>query len=246
MEVATTNQVSSNLTAGGNMTASFIADIFSNVSHSAKPLNTPTHTYESPHGSIDVSKSDITEVTTTESPKTTTGMDPVPTIVRGTTSPEVPMHTTGSNTDSVEKHTYKGRRRFYEIVLRMTLTDKETEIGGSANLKIPVQDSWVEDPKDDPEPNTDTTSAATVTTGSSTPPPTPLVIDAESMAGVRMYLTDAKYKASDALENYVSKRNADRNLLDQYQSLINEFFLNRVKASRKGPDNVVAKSYFEY
>ena len=224
--VATTNQVSNNLTAGGNMTASFVNDTYSNVSLSDDPQNTPTQTYGSPQGSIDVSKSDIAEVTTTESPKTTTGMDPVPTIVRGTTSLEVPMHNAGSNTDSVEKHTYKGRRRIYEIVLRITLTVKETEIGGSANLKSLVQDSWVEDHKDDPEPNTDTTSAATAadTTESPTPPPTPVAIDAESMAGVRMCLTDARHKASDALENYVSKRNTDRNVLDQYKSLINNLF----------------------
>ena len=98
----------------------------------------------------------------------------------------------------------------------VTRTVNETDIDGYVNLEGPVQDSWVEDPKGEPEPNTDTTSAATaaVTTGSPTPPPIAVTIDAELMGQVLMSLNDARQEASCALENYVSTQKADRKLLD--------------------------------
>ena len=204
MELAT--QDDSNLTTTDNIRLPTTTGTFSNVTHSAVLDTTTARTYpRSSQGSVDISQSDVTEATGTEPPETTTSdvSQQVHAMVNRTISLEVPMGNTGSHsTNSADEDTD------YKVVLRINLTVNETDIGGYVNLKGLVQNSWVEDHKDDPEPNTDATSGATavVTTGRPTPPPTPVAIDTESMAEVRMCLTDARHKAGDALESYVSRR----------------------------------------
>ena len=211
-------QDDSNLTTTDKIRLPTTTGTFSNVTHSADLDSTTARIYPgSSQGSVDISQSDVTEATDTEPPETTTSdvSQQVHVMVNRTISLEVPMGNTGSHsTNSADEHTDNGwhRRSDYKVVLRINLTVNETDIGGYVNLEGPVRHSWVEDH----EPNTDTTSAGTaaVTTGSPSPSPTPVTIAAESMAEVRMCLTDARHKASDALESYVSRRKSELNWWD--------------------------------
>ena len=91
------------------------------------------------------------------------------------------------------------------------------------NMERTINTRWNVDANHSSEPDTDATSAAaaSATTRTTTPPPTPVIITAESLAGVRMSLTDARHKARDALENYVSRPKSEWNLLDYTQVIIN-------------------------
>ena len=225
-------QDDSNLTTTDNIRPPATTDTFSNVAHSVHLDTTAARTYPgSSQGSVDISQSDVTEETDTEPPETITSdvNHQVHAMVNRTISLEIPMDNAGSHlTNSADEGTDHGRRRRfgYKMVLGVNLTVNETDIGGYVNLEGPVQYSWVEDHKDDPEPNTDTTSAATaaVTTESPSPSPTPVTIVPESMAGVRMCLTNVKHKASDALESYVSGRKSALNWSDYIQAIINKLF----------------------
>ena len=219
--VGVTQHGTSSLVNSDDTSLSVTTDTFAEVTF---PSNPETTTYGSGQSTVGISQADFTEATSTEPLETTTKSDQFPAMVTRTASIEVPMDTAASNSansGTEGKGTNKRGHFNYKIALRIPLSGNETVIDKDVNMDSPINASRNEDADRSSEFNTDTTSAATaaVITGTTTRPPTPVTIDAESMAEVWMCLTDARHKASDALKNYVSRKKSERNVLDYTQGM---------------------------